>query len=322
MSFTWRFKIALIPALLSCLAIAKDVPLGGKTPPPGFFGDNRVLKDIPEFVLDHAPLVHLYSKEPFWPSDIGEHLKHTTPFLNWTKIEPGNGRTVDDVGELNQYDKGRWVYLKSNDEIDLWRDKYIKNLPAWLTSARNKPASLELNGNKMAAGTASANVMIQESDRDKWFDVGPPTFSPEAEEHAREFTVFGRKQRRAIQVPKSPPLPGRSSAPAVLLVVEKDEGVVDAFWFYFYSYNLGNSVFTFRFGNHVGDWEHSVVRFHHGVPKAVFLSQHAGGAVYTYDAVEKRGKRVSISLLLKGMEFKAMEYFVVFNGLFQSISSF
>jgi hypothetical protein len=85
---------------------------------------------------------------------------------------------------------------------------------------------------------------------------------------------------------------GRSDAPAVLVVVPKGDGVVDAFWFFFYSYNLGNAVFNVRFGNHVGDWEHTVVRFQHGEPKAVFFSEHSFGEAYTYDAVEKIGKRV------------------------------
>jgi hypothetical protein len=69
--------------------------------------------------------------------------------------------------------------------------------------------------------------------------------------------------------------------------------VVDAFWFFFYSYNLGNAVFNIRFGNHVGDWEHTVVRFQHGEPKAVFFSEHSFGEAYTWDAVEKKGNRVS-----------------------------
>jgi hypothetical protein len=85
---------------------------------------------------------------------------------------------------------------------------------------------------------------------------------------------------------------GRSDAPAVLVVVEKDNGVVDAFFFFFYSYNLGNKVFNVRFGNHVGDWEHTVVRFQHGKPKAVFFSEHSFGEAYTYGALEKIGKRV------------------------------
>jgi len=87
---------------------------------------------------------------------------------------------------------------------------------------------------------------------------------------------------------------GRSDAPVVLLVIDKGDGIVDAFYFFFYSFNLGNKVFNIRFGNHVGDWEHSVIRFKNGVPKSMFFSQHASGAAYTWDAVEKIGKRVCL----------------------------
>lgn len=86
---------------------------------------------------------------------------------------------------------------------------------------------------------------------------------------------------------------GWSRAPATLVVVQKSHGVVDAFWFFFYSYNLGNQVLNVRFGNHVGDWEHTLVRFQHGEPKAVYFSQHESGEAYSYAAVEKIGKRVS-----------------------------
>ena len=46
-----------------------------------------------------------------------------------------------------------------------------------------------------------------------------------------------------------------------------------------------------RFGNHVGDWEHTLVRFRHGKPDLVFLSEHSGGEAYAYSALEKIGKR-------------------------------
>lgn len=90
------------------------------------------------------------------------------------------------------------------------------------------------------------------------------------------------------------PNDGYSKAPATLIWIDKGNGVVDAFWFYFYSYNLGNIVFNVRFGNHVGDWEHSMVRFVDGVPRWIFLSQHQGGDTYTFEAVEKKGQRVCL----------------------------
>lgn len=47
---------------------------------------------------------------------------------------------------------------------------------------------------------------------------------------------------------------GLSSAPAIIIWTEKPHGIVDVFYFYFYSFNLGNTVAGWRFGNHVGDW--------------------------------------------------------------------
>jgi len=80
---------------------------------------------------------------------------------------------------------------------------------------------------------------------------------------------------------------GYSKAPAVLVMVDKGSGILDAFWFFFYSYNLGQTVLNIRFGNHIGDWEHCMVRFENGVPRAMFLSEHAGGQAYAWSALEK-----------------------------------
>lgn len=37
--------------------------------------------------------------------------------------------------------------------------------------------------------------------------------------------------------------------------------------------------------------EHSMIRFHNGIPTAVFYSQHSDGAAYSYTAVTKSGLR-------------------------------
>lgn len=77
------------------------------------------------------------------------------------------------------------------------------------------------------------------------------------------------------------------NAPAVLIVVDKGE-FVDAFWFYFYSFNLGPFVMGGGpYGNHIGDWEHSLVRFYNGIPRLVWMSAHGGGTAYKFEAMEK-----------------------------------
>ena len=220
-----------------------DTGYEGKHSPDDWKHDNRTMSVIPQYVLDYAPLVHLFSGEHFWPCDIADHLKHVTPNLNYTPIlSRTNSLNLTNLDDLNEYDDGRFVYLKSNDNVE--------NRPDWLGGQKNIP--------------------------DEWEEISSP-----------------HHLHRKIQAPlgQDPPQGGRSSAPAVLVTVNKGHGIVDAFWFYFYSYNLGNLVLNIRFGNHIGDWEHSLVRFQHGKPKVVFFSEHFFGQAYSYEAVEKIGKR-------------------------------
>ena len=222
---------------------SRDAYFDVVTTPDDLSNDAQVMNEIPQYVLDYAPLVHLFSGEHFWPSDIAEHLFHVTPALNYTPIQ---GRlhysNLSNLDELNEYERGRHVFLTSNDNVE--------ERPDWLGSEKNIP-----NG----------------------FDDG----DDEKESNADRIAWRSKS--------------GRSDAPAVLVTVDKGKGIIDAFWFFFYSYNLGNKVLNIRFGNHVGDWEHTLVRFHHGKPRLVYLSEHNFGEAYSYDAVEKIGKRVSIT---------------------------
>jgi hypothetical protein len=294
MSYKQRVSPALILPLFSWLVAAQEHSawLEDPTPQPS---EQRVLRDIPQFVLDYAPLVHLHKEEPFWPCDVNEHLKHITSYVNETQTDLHPA--VDELAHLNELDGqgGKWLYLKSDDYIDLWRDENIKDLPGWLTGEYGIPVAPDGDGDDVPE-----DVMAEESEQthehsfkdwESWYKVGPSASSPKANPPPAR----SERQLRRMSNDSSPG--GRSAAPVVLIVVEKAEGVIDAFWFYFYSYNLGNSVFRFRFGNHVGDWEHSVVRFYNGVPKALYLSQHEWAKAYTYNAVEKIGKRVSTILV-------------------------
>ncbi|KAH0538110.1 hypothetical protein FGG08_005272 [Glutinoglossum americanum] len=229
----------------------------GKTGLHELSSDGRLLREIPQYVLDHAPLVHLYSGEQFWPCDIGKHLIHTTPYLNYTPLQARSQHPkLTDLDGFNQYDGGRFIFLQSDDNVE--------ERPGWLGGKKNIPSEPTDGDDDDDDGDISGTVNIQ-----RLMDEIDPQKAIES------------RQLRG----------GRSDAPAVLLVVDKGDGIVDAFWFYFYSYNLGNVVLNIRFGNHVGDWEHSLVRFQHGIPKAVFFSEHSGGEAYSYEAVEKLGKR-------------------------------
>ncbi|KAF1354131.1 hypothetical protein EJ07DRAFT_182773 [Lizonia empirigonia] len=79
----------------------------------------------------------------------------------------------------------------------------------------------------------------------------------------------------------------------VIILAKKEKGVMDVFYFCFFAFNWGGIVLGHQLGNHVGDWEHAMVHFVDGVPKYVWMSQHANGEAYKFKALEKdaSGKR-------------------------------
>ncbi|RGP70967.1 aat family amino acid transporter [Fusarium sporotrichioides] len=101
---------------------------------------------------------------------------------------------------------------------------------------------------------------------------------------------------------EAPDAQGRihNSVPCAVILVEKSDIDVDAFYFYFYSFNEGPNITQvlepinhlvggenlssgMHFGNHVGDWEHNMVRFHNGTPVGVYYSQHVDGVGFKWD---------------------------------------
>ena len=85
-----------------------------------------------------------------------------------------------------------------------------------------------------------------------------------------------------------------SAISSAIITVDHGSGLLDAFYFYFYAFNMGNMILGspyLIFGDHVGDWEHTMVRFQNGVPQALWLSQHEVGEAFTYSAMQKAGIR-------------------------------
>jgi hypothetical protein len=245
------------------------------------------LKDVPQFVLDHAPLIHLYSGEQFWPSDIREHLTHTSAYVNHTSLNISHVG-LNNLHTLNEGRKGRYLYMNSKDDVE--------ERPEWLSSAYNKPIPYDDPDPKdpdvgELEYDEDTGEEPSEEELETWFD---PFGTGKKKKVAQPITSNYRSPRQDLRkrlLPEMPKPGGYSPAPAVLVLVDKGNGILDAFWFYFYSYNLGTTVLGIRFGNHVGDWEHSLIRFQNGEPKAVFFSAHSGGLAYAYKAVEKgKGK--------------------------------
>ncbi|KAH8589402.1 hypothetical protein B0O99DRAFT_334529 [Bisporella sp. PMI_857] len=270
---------------------------GKRLRPEDFHGDEKVLREVPQFVLDHAPLIHLYSGEQFWPSDIADHLKHTSPHHNYTLMHNISERTVNNLHELNNgegWRRGRFLFMKSKDDVE--------QRPKWLSSAYNKPVPYEGEEEEEEVNTYTEFVDMDTSspEMQEWYDpyghgkakhkIAAPFSSSPRPQPKPELKRRNHNPRKYKPIDKPAPS-GRSPAPVVLILVDKGNGILDAFWFYFYSYNLGTTVLNIRFGNHIGDWEHSLIRFHHGVPKAVFFSAHSGGTAFSYNSVEKgKGK--------------------------------
>lgn len=275
--------------------IWEDIPgTGQRKRPSDWHGDSRVLKEVPKFVLDAAPLIHLYSGEQFWPSDIAEHVKHMQPYSNFSATDFNKTVDLNNMAEANEGHRGRYSYMHSKDDVE--------ERPDWLGSAFNKPVpyddDLEVDEDEeeeIEYTESSSGETPTEGDLETWFDPAGPkhkhkSAAPIPETFRVQPTRYSPIQRRNQSVGGLPVLTkpsGYSPAPVILVIVDKGDGIVDAFWFYFYSYNLGTTVLGIRFGNHVGDWEHSLIRFHNGIPKAVFFSAHSGGIAYKYSAVEK-----------------------------------
>ncbi|EPQ65382.1 BgtASP-20287 [Blumeria graminis f. sp. tritici] len=83
----------------------------------------------------------------------------------------------------------------------------------------------------------------------------------------------------------------KDATTCVTIISNRGNGTVDVFYMYFYSFNKGTDVLFHELGNHVGDWEHNMIRFQNGEPDGIWFSQHSNGQAFRYQAVEKQGKR-------------------------------
>ncbi len=176
--------------------------------------------DVPQYVLDYAPIVCLYSSDHYRPADYASQLLHTTPYLNLSPIKDAPALTLYNLNVLNDIsgDNGTDIYLTSKQNV--------ASYPSWFDGVSPDSAG-------KADGAHSCAVIVND---------------------------HGNRE-------------------------------VDAFYFYFYAYNWGGVYLGFNIGNHVGDWEHNMIRFQDGGPQAIWYSQHSNGEAFTYDAVSKYNNR-------------------------------
>ncbi|KAJ9130976.1 Vacuolar protein sorting-associated protein 62 [Pleurostoma richardsiae] len=179
----------------------------------------------PQYVASYAPLIWLHSDDPYKPSDLLAHIRHTTPVLDGQSVTGLPSLNLDNLETLNKF--GHQVALTANEDPTTY--------PAWL---------------------------------------------------------FGETPDASGQLP--------NATACVVVLVQKNQRDVDVFYFYFYSYNEGANITQvlepldhlvaggkadtgMHFGNHVGDWEHNMVRFQDGKPVGIFYSQHVDGAAYDWN---------------------------------------
>lgn len=282
------------------------------------------LRDIPDYVLRYAPMVHLYSGENFWPSDIAEHIQHMMPFLNGSLLNTTEPMTLANMHRLNAED-GR-VFLTSKEDVEErpeWLHSHVGVPEAYEweeTEAERRRREMDQEELRLRGGTSWWDVnkdrplhRISDPRRIPYQDTSAPPYSRSRPFSSRAVRSKNLRRRQLAGEEPEPQRPfpgppgspdsdvnkpdpsGYSSAPAVLIMVDKGSGIMDAFWFFFYSYNLGQTVLEIRFGNHVADWEHCMIRFENGVPRAMFLSEHEGGQAYAWEALEKRAMNATIN---------------------------
>ncbi|KAJ0342244.1 hypothetical protein KNSL1_010778 [Colletotrichum chrysophilum] len=70
----------------------------------------------PEYVARHAPLLWLHSDDPFKPSDLLTHVRHTTPAVDRKPITGLPSLDLDNLEILNEYGNKDHVALVSDDD--------------------------------------------------------------------------------------------------------------------------------------------------------------------------------------------------------------
>lgn len=71
-------------------------------------------------MFNAAPLVWLHSDDPYMPSDLLTHIRHTTPVVNGAPIHDLSELGLDNLEALNEF--GDQVSLTSDDDPDTFHE--------------------------------------------------------------------------------------------------------------------------------------------------------------------------------------------------------
>lgn len=259
--------------------------IDGSVDPGEWSEEERRSRTVPDYVFEHAPFLYLHEDEQWWPTDVADFLHHVQ-HRQEGQSQPGNVRLSTMTTYLPRDQTPGGTFLQSLDDPE--------ELPDWITSAQNRPVKkVKQNGGgerpsahatePKSHGLGSGEQSKKRKHRWQDYILNPAGHQKVLSKHIDRADLEGEFGR----IGDSPSPGGRSPAPAFLITVEKANNTLDAFWFFFYAFNRGARVTGIQYGNHVGDWEHVMVRFQDRKPTGVFLSAHEWGSAYDFDVMEK-----------------------------------
>lgn len=82
---------------------------------------------------------------------------------------------------------------------------------------------------------------------------------------------------------------------STLIIVQREEEVLDAYWFYFYSFQQGLKVLgRGEIGHNLGDWQYTRVRFVNEIPVNLLMSQNENESIKRYSKFHKENNRAIV----------------------------
>lgn len=244
---------------------------------------NEDMRPIPQFILDYAPMVYLYSEENYYPGDIQTYInkfKLCVPSKNYNKID-GLKNLMNELGVVELPEEiciDQEDNLLTAQDLSTFFNVDLKHNP------HDKRASIWFERN---SGNAQLHI------NSKHFFMTKKYFNPKAD------FLKGHKPRNMGVSPLAPSnLVVKYHYKRDLSTNEYTVDYIDAFWGLFYPFNEGAYVMgTGPWGNHLGDWEHILVRFYHSEqgfkPVALWLSAHSGGFAYEFDKISKHDSNLT-----------------------------
>ncbi|KAF1973319.1 hypothetical protein BU23DRAFT_135373, partial [Bimuria novae-zelandiae CBS 107.79] len=111
-------------------------------------------KAVPQYVLDHAPLVYLFSTDPYRPSSFAATLANTRPQIGFKDVSvPASPLTLDNLDQLNS------VGAKGGEDVYLASIVDVTTSPAWLNG-------IQPDANGGTGGKTTCAIIVVDKGKD------------------------------------------------------------------------------------------------------------------------------------------------------------